>query len=157
MAGNIFWKERAIITLTSTGASIATGTASLAATQLDCRAAGNAAEDLIAAFSLQCQWATITGITAGVNVADLYLVPAIDGTNFPDVNTTSGTSAIAYPLRAGSFIDALAPTASTNMLFQTGPVDLLPFLYDVYLMNVSGQTLTANWTLKVVTAQAQYS
>lgn len=159
MAGDIFAKERAIITLTSTGASIAQNTAAVAnaTADLDCRSAGNAAEDLEAIFSLQCQWATVTNIVGNTPIADLHLIPALDGTNFPDVDTTASASNLGITTRVGSFICAKAPTANTNMLFVTAQVILLPILYRPYIINVSGQTISANWTLKVVTSRMQYT
>lgn len=158
MAGSILLKEQSIITLTSTGASLTTGSSGLAGTQLDCRAAGNAADFFTALLSLTAQWATVTGIAAGSTVADLYLVPAIDGTNFPDVDTTTGTSYIPFTMRVGGgFVAPKAPTAATNMLFQSVAVDLMPVLYNVYIINRSGQTMSANWTLKALAAAAQYT
>lgn len=157
MAGNILSKEQAIVTLTSTGASLTSGSAGLAGTQLDCRNAGNAADMLNALFSLTAQWSTVTGIAAGTTIADLYLVPAIDGTNFPDVDTTSGASYIPYTMRAGSFVASKAPGSATNMIFQSSVVDLMPALYNVYILNRSGQTMSTNWTLKALAAAAQYT
>lgn len=156
MAGSILLKEQAIVTLTSTGASLTTGSAGLAG-QLDARAAGNAADMFAALFSLTAQWATATGIAAGSFVADLYLVPAIDGTNFPDIDLTAGAAYIPFTMKAGSFIASKAPTASTNALFQSAPVDLLPTLYNVYIVNKSGQTMSANWSLKALASAAQYT
>lgn len=157
MAGNILNKEQAIVALTTTGASLTTGSAGLAGTQLDARAAGNAADFFAALFSLAAQFATVTGIAAGTVVADLYLVPAIDGTNFPDIDTTSGAAYIPFTMKAGSFIASKSPTANTNMLFQSSQVDLMPVLYNVYVVNKSGQTMSANWSLKVLAAAAQYT
>ena len=157
MAGNLASKEQAIVTLTTTGASLTNLSANSAATTLDCRSAGNAADMLQAQFQLTCQWATITGITFGIDVADLYLVPALDGTNYPDVDTTAGASHPPTGAFKASFIDAKAPTANTAMTFVTPVVDLFPALYTAYIHNQSGQTMSANWTLKVVAAQAQYT
>lgn len=157
MAGNILLKEQSIVTLTSTGSSLTSGSAGLAGTQLDCRAAGNAADMFAALCTLQAQWATVTGIAAGTVVADLYLVPAIDGTNFPDIDTTAGAAYIPFTMKAGSFIASKAPGANTNMLFQTAQVDLMPVLYNAYIINKSGQTISANWTLKALAAAAQYT
>ena len=157
MAGSILLKEQSILTLTSTGASLTSGSAGLAGTQLDCRAAGNAADFFMALFSLTAQFGTVTGIAAGATIADLYLVPAIDGTNFPDIDTTAGASYIPFTLRAGSFVASKAPTASTNALFQSAPFDLMPVLYNAYIINRSGQTMSANWTLKALAAAAQYT
>jgi hypothetical protein len=157
MAGSFFFKERAIVTLTSSGSSMTNGTAVSVGTDLDVRSAGNAAEDFIARFQLQCQWATITGIGANTVVADLYLLPKLDGTNLPDVDTSSGISNIPFAAWVGNFVATKAPTANTNMLFISPPIDLQPLLYTPYLLNRSGQTISANWTLKVVSAQGQYS
>lgn len=157
MTGNIVWKEQAIVTLTSSGASLTNLSAGSAGTALDCRAGGNAADLIAAIFSLQCQCGTVTGITAGTVIADLYLVPAIDGTNYPDVDTTAGASYIAHPMRVGQFVAPKAMTASTNMLFQSAPVDILPLLYTAYIKNFCGQTISANWTLKAVAAGVQYT
>jgi hypothetical protein len=161
MAGSIRLQEGAIQTITSTGAAATSGSAILAGT-LDTRSVAAAATaDMFAAmFSLTAQWATITGIAANTTIADLYLVPAIDGTNFPDVDLTSGASFIAYPYRVGSFVASKAPTANTNMLFGTAsmvPVELFPSLYNVYILNRSSQSISANWTLKAQAAGAQYT
>jgi hypothetical protein len=157
MAGSILTKEQAIVSLTSAGAALTTGSAGLVSTQLDCRASGNAADLFMALFSLTAQWATVTGIAAGTTIADLYLVPALDGTSFPDVDTTAGASYIPFTMRAGSFVAAKTPTANTNALFQSAMVDLMPVLYNVYILNRSGQTMAANWTLKALAAAAQYT
>lgn len=161
MAGNIPFLEGAIQTITSTGALAATGSAVLAGT-LNTSSGGPSATagKVSALFSLLAQWATITGITANTTIADLYLVPAIDGTNFPDVDLTSGASVIAFGYRVGSFVASKAPTANTNMLFSTAsaaPVELFPAIYNVYILNRSGQTMSANWTLKAQAAGAQYT
>lgn len=157
MPGNITWKELSIITLTSTGASTTTGTAASAGTDLDVRSAGNAADCFAANFLLICQWATVTGIVAGTIVADLYLVPKIDGTNLPQIDTTSGTSYISFNMRVGSFTAAKAPSGNTDTYFVVPNVDLQPLLYTAYIINRSGQTISVNWSLKVVPAEAQYT
>jgi hypothetical protein len=157
MAGSILNKEAAsIVALTTTGASMTTGSATLAGT-LDARAGGNAPDMLAALFSLLVQWATVTGIAAGTVVADLYLVPAIDSATFPDIDTTAGASYIPYTMRVGSFVAPKAPSANTNMLFQSAVVDLMPALYNVYVINRSGQTMSANWAIKVLAVAAQYT
>lgn len=157
MAGDLRAKERSIVTLTSTGASMSNGSAAAAGTELDCRAGGNADNDLVAQFVLTCQWSTITGITAGTTVAELYLVPKLDGTNLPDVDLTSGSSRLPSGTMVATFDATKAPSASTNARFVTAPVDLLPLLYTAYPLNRSGQTIAANWTLAVVSAQGQYT
>lgn len=159
MAGSIFAKERAIATLTSTGASLTNNSAGAAngTADLDARTGGNAPDDLRAQFELTCQWATITGIAANTAVAELYLVPALDGTNFPDIDTTSGSSVLPMATYVGSFVATKAPTANTSARFVSPVVDLMPVLYRPYIKNTSGQIISANWTVKMVAAQAQYS
>lgn len=157
MAGNITAKERAAVTLTSSGASLTTGSAAAAGTDLDFRAGGNAADDFDAQFELTCQWGTITGIVAGTIIADLYLVPKLDGTNLPDIDLTSGSSSLPAAAWVGSFVATKAPTASTNARFISPVKSFHPELYTAHLLNRSGQTISVNWTLKTVSAQGQYT
>lgn len=159
MAGDIFAKERAIVTLTSSGASLTNNSAGVAngTADLDARSTGNAPDDLQCQLEFTCQWATITGIVNGTNCADLYLVPILDGTNLPDIDLTAGASNLPYATYVGSFGAIKAPTANTNMRFISPVVQLAPRLYRPYIKNVSGQTISANWTLKVVSDRGQYS
>ncbi len=160
MAGSILWKETAVITLTSTlaalvqnGGGIANGTANL-----DVRAAGNAAGCFSAVFQILVQWVTVTGIVAGTNVGDFYLLPSLDGTNYPDVSVAnSSTDYISPNHYVGSFIAASSPITNTNLLLVTPQIDLLPLIYKPYIINRSGQTMTANAVVKVVPASAQYT
>lgn len=157
MAGDIRAKERAAVTLTSSGSSLTNGSAGSAGTDLDVRAAGNSEGDLLCRFELIAQWATVTGIIAGTTVAELYLVPKLDGSNLPDVDLTAGTSRLPSTTFASTFEATKLPTASTDARFISGLVDLFPGLYTAHIRNASGQTISANWTLKVVAAQAQYT
>lgn len=157
MPGDLRAKERAIVTLTSTGASLTTGSAGSAGTDFDARAAGNAADDLQARFQLTCQWATITSIVAGTIAAELYLVPKLDGTNAPDVDATAGASVLPGSTYVGAFVCTKAPVANTNMIFVAAALDILPLLYTAYIIGRAGQTISANWSLKVVSAQGQYT
>lgn len=159
MAGENFWKERPLFTLTSTGASL-TNNSGAAAGDLDARALGNAAQDFAISFLLTCQWATVTGIAAGSKIADLYLVPKVDGTNLPQIDLTAGSSYIPFSHRADGFIASKVPVANTNTLFATyslGQITLMPLLYTAHLMNKSGQTISVNWKLEAVSARKQYS
>jgi hypothetical protein len=157
MPGDIRSKERSIITLTSSGASLSNGSAGSAATDLDLRSGGNAANDLQCRLELTCQWATITGIVAGTVVAELYLVPKLDGTNLPDIDTTAGSSRLPAGTFVASFDATKAPVANTNARYITPVIDAFPALYTAYVLNRSGQTVSANWSLKVVSAQGQYT
>lgn len=157
MPGNLLWKEQAALSLAGSGSALTSGSAGLLATQLDCHAGGNAADLFAALFTLSAQWATVTGIVAGTTVADLYLVPAIDGTNFPDIDTTAGASYIPYTMRFGSFVAAKAPSANVDARLQSAPVELMPVLYNVYIINRSGQTISSGWSMKALAAAAQYT
>ncbi len=159
MAGDLRAKERAAVTLTSSGSSLTTLSAGAAngTADFDARSTGNAPDDLQAQFELTCQWATITSIVKDTVVADLYLVPLLDGTNLPDIDLTGGSSALPYSAYAGSFVATKAPTANTNARYVTGNVIFNPMLLRPYILNKSGQTISANWTLKAVSVQAQYT
>src|SRR5574340_243198 len=100
MAGNFFLLTGTAVTVTSTGGSTTNGTATSAGT-VDLRSSGtaNLIEELQAFAELTAQWSTITGIADGTIAADCYLVPALDGTNYASVDTTSGSSYIASNYR----------------------------------------------------------
>lgn len=155
--GDIKGKEASILTLTSSGASLTNGSGGAAGTDMDCRSGGNAAQHLRAQFELTCQWSTITGIVKDTVAAMLYLVPKLNGTNAPDVDTTAGSSAFPQPCFIDVFSCVKAPTSNTNMILVTNVVELSPKLYTAYVLNKSGQTISANWTLKVVPEMAQYT
>ena len=159
MAGNITAKERAIVTLTTTGASLSTGSAGVAngTADFDARAAGNSPDDFQAQFEFVCQWATITGITVNTAAAELYLVPLLDGTNLPDLDLTAGSSALPLSAYVGVFQCVKVPTAATNMRFVSTTVQFNPMLLRPYILNRSGQTMAANWSVRVVAVQGQYT
>jgi hypothetical protein len=159
MAGDIRAKERSIVTLTTNGGSLTTGSAGAAngTADFDARSSGNFPDDLQAQFEFVCQWATITSIVAGTTAAELYLVPILDGTNLPDVDLTAGSSRIPYAAFVGVFECAKAPTANTNMRFISCNVVFNPTLMRPYIINRSGQTMSANWSLKAVSVQGQYT
>ena len=157
MAGNIGAKERAVIVLTSTGASMSSGSAIAVGTDLDARTGGNAPDDLLCKFQLTCQFATVTGIAVDTIIADIYLLPKLDGTNLPTIDATSGASALPYSCFVGSFVAVKVPTAAVDMLIVSPRVDLDPLLHTVHLIGRSGQTISANWVLKLIPWQAQYT
>lgn len=157
MPGDIRAKERAAVTLTSTGLSLTNGSAGSAGTDFDVRTAGNAAGDFQAQFELTCQWATVTGIVANTVVAELYLLPKLDGTNAPDIDVTAGASVLPAACLVGAFIATKAPTAATNARFVSPVCYFNPLLHTAYILNRSGQTISVNWALKAVGVQAQYT
>lgn len=159
MSGDLRAKERAIVTLTAAGASLTTGSAGVAnnSADFDARSGGNFADDFQAQFELICQWGTITGIAKDIVVAELYLLPALDGTNFPDIDLTAGTSYLPPSAFAAVFMATKAPTASTDARFVASNVTFNPLLLRPYILNRSGQTISSNWSLKAVGVQAQYT
>jgi hypothetical protein len=160
MAGSIFWKERSAVTLSNANyGSVTDKTATAAGTDLDVRTAGNAADDYACVIELSAaSWGTVTGISAGVVLFEVYAVPKMDGTNAVDVDTTSGASYISPSHRVGSFIAHKSLVASTAYRFATAPFLLFPNLYTIYLKNTSGQTMSATTaTIKAFTAQDQYT
>jgi len=159
MPGDIRSKERGIVTLTTSGASLSTGSAGAAngTADFDARSTGNFPDDLQAQFELVCQWATVTSIVAGTIAAELYLVPLLDGTNPPDIDLSVGSSRLPYACFAGVFECQKAPTANTSMRFVTGNIAFNPLLLRPYIINRSGQAISANWSLRAVSVQAQYT
>jgi hypothetical protein len=160
MPGDLFLKEGTLATLEANGGSLTTLTAVDANdATLDLRAAGlsGAVQNVLFQLELVCQWATITSIVKDTVAVEAYAVPALDGTNYPDVDVTGGASALPPPTYLGNIVCVKAPTANTDMRFVSPLFSLPPFLYKVYLLNRSGQTISAGWTLKVMSARRQYS
>ena len=122
------------------------------------RAAGNGADDFFFNFELTCQFATITNIIAGTRIADLFLVPAMDATNY--ASTDEGTASVLnIPAEnyVGGFTSHKQLVATTDYRFYSGPILIQPLLYKAFIGNRSGQTISANWTLKAIGVQGQYT
>lgn len=93
------------------------------------------------------------GSTTGIagKTIDLYLVAELDGTNFPEVDaSTPNLPADAY---RGSF--EIIDTNTTQYLDLEG-IELGPFVYKAYIVNNSGQQLSAGWSLIGRTVTEQY-
>lgn len=155
--GAITLKSGTAASLTTTGSSMTNGSAALAAA-VDFRTGGttNLIEQLQAVVEVVCQWSTVTGIVAGTIVADVYFVPR----NFADsadcdVDLTAGSSYIAPQYRVGSLTAPKAPTASTDATYQTAPFNLDPRKGKIYILNRSGQTISANWDATILAWAAQ--
>lgn len=157
MPGDIRAKERTALTLSSASASLSSGSVVLLPTNFSALVGGNAEGDFAAQFDLLAQWATVTGIAAGTAVAELYLVPSLNGTDFPDVDTTAGAGRVPSQFLFGVFEASKVPTASVNMRFATGVRDIAARLYRPYLKNTSGQTMAAGWVLLATADQARYT
>src|SRR4051812_43166924 len=119
MAGNLTAKERAIVTLTSTGASLTTGSAAVAnaTASFDARSSGNAPDDLQAQFELTCAWSVVPAV--GAIAAELYLLPVLDGANAPDVDLTAGSSKLPMSAFAGVFEIVKLPVTTVSMRFNS--------------------------------------
>lgn len=159
MAGQLFALEGTIANLETSGGALTTGTAVAAAVNLDLRSGGlaGAVQNLYFQCELVLQWATITSIVKDTVAAELYFLTSLDGTNFPDVDTTGGASAIANTAYVGPFTCIKAPTANVNMRINSPRFFLPPFLYKPYILGRAGQTISAGWTLKVLSARGQYT
>jgi hypothetical protein len=150
MAGNILQKEQAIVSLETNGASQANNVQAAATTTLDCRAAGNAADMFFADFDLTVGFGSSP--VAGVAI-NAYLVPAMDGTNYADVDTTNHVMPPACFI--GSFLVNKAQTAVQKL--PISGVSLRPLLYKLYLDNQTAQTMSTGWLLKVIASEDQYT
>lgn len=151
MAGNILLKEVSAITLEGNGASTSTNNEVEANdAQLDNRSGGNAAQAFFASFELVVGFGSAPA--AGVAI-ELYLVPALDGTNYAEIDTTNHLLQAAN--FRGSFVVLKAQTGTQRLVLEG--VMLQPLLYKAYLLNKTAQTMSSGWTLKAVVAQGQYT
>jgi hypothetical protein len=84
---------------------------------------------------------------------DLYLVPALNGTNFGDVDTT--TPYIPSIYLVSSFVVVFARTATQRL--QLLGLAISPRLYKAYLWNRTAQQMVAGWTLDLYQEGGQYT
>lgn len=155
MANDLFVKEVPIFTLsTSNAAALPNATlTTVVGNNLDVRNL-NATTAIGAMFSLTCQWNATSGISTGTDVADLYLLPALNGTTFSAV----GTSTASPNQYVASFINSASTiAASTNVQFDTSIIELFPALYQAAIINQSGQTMTSSWSLLVAIERGGYT
>lgn len=141
MATDFVLKQGTTTVVQTSGASLTNGTAVACTTA---NLANQSNLDMFVTFELVGSFGSAPTIPAAFEV---YLVPANDGTNFADINTTSGTSYGSPGMFAGLIPVVLSQTASQRMT-GTFRVEVGPRLYKVYLLNRTGQTLTS-WTLTV--------
>lgn len=153
MAGNIFAKETTVVVLQNdNGASIASTSASASsATALDMRTNGNGSECFWGNFELKAGASVSTSVAS--KTVDLYLVPATDGTNYEDVDTV--TPFFPPNTYRGSFVMITSATTVRRMVIEGVP--LQPMIYNAYLVNNLGQTISANWGLRVMVSEVQYT
>lgn len=126
------------------GASISNNAVGTVGTDLD-----NTTE-LAFSYSFELNAGFGSSVTAGEDI-ELYLVPKLDGTNLADKDTSTPRFAPAH--YAGTFITPTSGTATRRLTIPA--VTLGPYKYTAYLWNKSGQTVSANWTLKAFPEKAQ--
>lgn len=132
-------------TLEANGGSISNG------------AAGNANDaaldnttELAFAYDFELNAGFGSSVTSGEDI-DLYLVPKLDGTNYADKDTSTPLFQPSH--YAGKFITPNTGTTARRMTIED--VDVGPYVYDAWLVNLSGQTVSTGWTLKAFPVKAQ--
>lgn len=128
---------------TGTPGSIATGAFSAAG---DVAAWTNDDDAPLAVFALTCQWATVTGV-ANKRIVLYGRLMDIDSTADAVAPSTNRKSRVL-----GAFLVYAAATG-TNYLFESGIVRMPNAkpdqVYEFYLENLTGQTISSGWALKV--------
>lgn len=97
-----------------------------------------------------------TGFTAAPtigNVVELYLTYALDGTNYPDVDTSSTPPTIAPDAWVGNFIVSKSQTGSQTIDLTNIP--LKPYPLKAYLVNRTGQQMSAGFTVNIYPTREQ--
>ena len=150
MAGQIFEKEIAAVTLESSGSSQSNNTQVAASTVLDNTSGGNGSQSQLFDFELNGGFGSSPSVGARI---DLYAVPAIDGTNYADVDTTNHN--MPSNCFVGSFYVVKSQTGAQRLVIEGVTLD--PLKYKLYIDNQSGQTLSSTWALKVTPSQMQYN
>lgn len=74
---------------------------------------------------------------------NFFMVPSLDGSNFPNVDTANASIPTTYFRSA--FITAKSGNQQDRMAIEGVP--LMPVRYRLYLINNTGQTLTSGWSL----------
>lgn len=97
--------------------------------------------DLWADLLFALQYNSVTGISAGTKVADLYLMPQVDGTNYP---TTAGSPAVPQKALYIGSLESRAPSTSALEYLALPGVAIPPYNFEILLANVSGQALHAS-------------
>lgn len=97
-------------------------------------------------------WGSTSGID-GTQIS-LYLVPYLDATNI-GTNPITGTAAGSFPpgTFAGSF--QVEGTGTVQYLDIQG-IPIGPYKYRAYVLNSTGQQMSANWTVDIWPETEQY-
>jgi hypothetical protein len=146
MAGNVTLKQGTTATLESNGGTLATASVVAASSTYD----NSANDNFWAGFELNTGFAVAPSVGTSI---ELYLVPALDGSNYADVDT--GTPTMPLPCFVGAFAVVKSQTGAQRLVI-TG-VPLMARLYKAYLYNKAGQTMSSGWTLKLFPDYEQYT
>lgn len=150
MATDFGLKAGTTTTVQTSGGSLANGTAVACSTA---NLANQTNLDSYVTFELVAGFGTSPTPPQSIEV---YLVPANDGANFADVNTTSGSSYISPSMFAGVIPVVLAQTASQRMM-SAAVIPVGPRLYKVYILNRTGVAMSFGWALNVYGMRYQSS
>ena len=137
MAADIKLKAGTPQTLEANGASITNGAAGFA---------DDADLDNTAALAFSYSFVLYAGFgssVAALEDIDLYLVPKLDGNNEADKDTSTPVFQPSHS--AGTFVTPTTGTAARRMTVEG--VTVGPYKYVGRLVNKSGQTVSAGWTL----------
>jgi len=104
--------------------------------------------DMYADFELFVKFDT-TAPSAGDRVAELFILPTVDGTNFPEGGdgTVGDDLDPQQVLKIGVF-ESRDPSTSTEERIVLSGIPLPPRDARYVIKNISGQTMNASWTLK---------
>lgn len=135
------WKDGSIATVFTTELNSLADGSRVLSSAID----NDAGLDLYADFELVVQY-TSSAPAAGVIAAELFLLPTVDGTNYPEGGTSLDPQ---QALKVGTFESRNGSTSATERLVVSG-VSLPPRDFKILLKNISGKTLASSGnTLKI--------
>lgn len=144
MAQNLKWTTPTLTTLLTTGLDGLTNGSEAESSAYD----NSSNLDMYADFVLAICYGTAPA--AGLKVAELYIEPTVDGTNYPSV-TSGGLPQKA--LLIGALESVLPSTSVVEYLVLLG-VPIPPGSFKILLSNTSGQTLKDNSVAKTLKMRA---
>lgn len=97
--------------------------------------------DLWADFIFALQYNSVTGISAGTKVADIYLGPQVDGTNYP---TAAGSPSVPQKALYIGSLESRNPSTSALEYLDLPGVVIPPYNFQIWFANVCGQALHAS-------------
>jgi hypothetical protein len=102
------------------------------------------AKDELADFMFNLKYASITGITAGTKVADVYLVAMVDAATLP---SQAGTPSIPQGALYIGSLESRAPSTTVLETLNLPFIQIPPFKFQIVFANVSGQGLANDATM----------